>query len=237
MCKDKNSNPGSRFLASSYGNDYLVDVNKSVDNYFIEGCLRCPLGGTPDCKVHSWTIELKFLRKLINDTKLNEESKWGVPCYTFQDSNVISISAFKEYCSINFFKGVLLTDAKSLLQKPGKNSQSARLIKFTKLDDIKNMVDDITALINEAIEVEKKGLKVTIKKTPESMPEELTKKLAADPVFRSSFEALTPGRQRGYILHFSSPKKISTRISRIEKSVPKILNGEGMHDKYYKKKN
>jgi len=181
-------------------------------------------------------MELHLLRSIVGRTKLVEESKWGVPCYTFQDSNILSITAFKEYCSINFFKGVLLDDTQGLLQKPGKNSQSGRLMKFTKLKDIKKLELEIIEYIEEAIELDKKGLKVKFKKNPEPMPDELIEKLETDPVVRSSFEALTPGRQRGYIIYFSKAKQSSTRKSRIEKCIPKILNGEGMQDKYNNKK-
>ena len=207
-------------------------MNNQVDNYLLEGCGRCPLGGTPDCKVHKWTAELELLRTIVLDCGLTEELKWGVPCYTFQGGNVLMVSAFKEYCSISFFKGSLLSNTKGILEKPGPNSQAARLIKFTNTARIQEIEEDIRTSIYEAIEVEKAGLKVLFKKNPEPIPEELEQKFAEDPVLKSAFEALTPGRQRGYILFFSAPKQSKTRVSRIEKSVEKILNGEGLHDKY-----
>jgi uncharacterized protein YdeI (YjbR/CyaY-like superfamily) len=210
-------------------------MTKDIEIYFEEGCGRCPLGGTPDCKVHQWATELDALRNIILDCGLTEQSKWGVPCYSFQRKNILILSAFKEYCSISFFKGSLLADDKNLLVKPGKNSQAARLFKFTSIDQIQAIEEDIKAYIFEAIEVEKAGLKVIYNKNPEPIPEELEQKFEADLVFKNAFEALTPGRQRGYIIYFSAPKQSKTRVSRIEKCIGKILNGEGLNDKYTKR--
>lgn len=207
-------------------------MNKSVDNYFIEGCGRCPLGGSPDCKVNAWTSELALLREMVLSCGLTEESKWGVPCYTFQDKNILIVSAFKDYCSISFFKGSLLKDDKKLLVKPGPNSQAGRLAKFTTIQDIIGIEKDLKAYIYEAIEVENAGLKVPMKKNPEPIPEEFEAELERDPVLKTAFEALTPGRQRGYIIYFSQPKQSKTRIARIEKCEPMILSGIGLHDKY-----
>ena len=208
----------------------------TVESYLADGCGRCPLGGTADCKVHNWVEELKALRKIVLECGLVEEVKWGVPCYTFQGKNVLLVSAFKNYCSISFFKGSLLGDPRGILTKPGKHSQAARLIKCTSIKEINSLEADIKSCIFEAIEVEKAGLKVHFKKNPEPMPEELENKLEEDPILKAAFDTLTPGRQRGYILFFSAPKQSKTRISRIEKSVGKILNGEGLHDKYQRKK-
>ncbi|MCG8699731.1 MAG: DUF1801 domain-containing protein [Bacteroidales bacterium] len=207
-------------------------MNPKVDKYLIDGCMRCPYGATPDCKVHRWKAELEYLRILVLDSELTEEIKWGVPCYTLNNKNVLLISALKEYCCISFFKGVLLKDSKSLLTNPGQNSQSDRQFRFTKLEQIKDVETDIKQYIQEAIEIEKSGLQVELKKNPEPVPSELIDKFKEDPVFKSAFEALTPGRQRGYVLFFSAPKQSKTRESRIEKSMNKILNGIGLHDKY-----
>jgi uncharacterized protein YdeI (YjbR/CyaY-like superfamily) len=207
-------------------------MNQTVDNYLIEGCGRCALGGTPECKVHQWTKELELLRMIVLDCGLTEECKWGVPCYTFKGKNVLMISAFKEFCCISFFKGVLLADENKILDKPGENSQAVRLIKFSDIKKIKEIESELKAYIHEAIEVEKAGLKVAFKKNPEPLPEELENKFEEDPMLKSAFEALTPGRQRGYILYFSQPKQSNTRLSRIEKYTSMILNGEGLHDKY-----
>ncbi|MFL1011754.1 YdeI/OmpD-associated family protein [Flavisericum labens] len=207
-------------------------MTQTVEQYFAEGCGRCSLGGTPDCKVHQWITELELLRKIVLQCGLNEASKWGMPCYTLNDKNILILSAFKNHCSISFFKGALLSDTKNILEKPGANSQAVRLIKFTDTEKIKTLEADIEAYIHEAIEMEKAGLKIEFKKNPEPIPEELEQKFEEDPVLKSAFEALTPGRQRGYILYFSAPKQSKTRISRIEKSIGKILNSEGLHDKY-----
>ena len=211
-------------------------MNDSVENYLIVGCGRCPLGGTLDCKVHSWIQELELLRSIVLDCGLTEACKWGVPCYTFKNKNVLLISAFKDHCSISFFKGSLLDDSKGILEKPGKNSQAGRILKFTSTRRIKEIEEVIKTYIYEAIEVERAGLKVPYKKNPEPYPEELERKFDEDPTFKSAFETLTPGRQRGYIIYFSAPKQSPTRVRRIEKSIGKILNGEGLHDKYSRKK-
>jgi uncharacterized protein YdeI (YjbR/CyaY-like superfamily) len=207
-------------------------MNTSVENYFLEGCGRCPLGGTPECKVHSWTNELAKLRKIILQTGLQEECKWGVPCYTLNGANVLILSAFKNYCSISFFKGSLLPDPKKILTKPGENSQAARLIKITDAKEILKLEEDIRASIFEAIEVEKAGLKVEFKKSTDlELVEEIQQKLEDDPSFKAAFEALTPGRQRGYNIYFSQAKQSSTRISRIEKTMQKIFEGKGWNDR------
>ena len=211
-------------------------MNSKVDNYLREGCGRCPLGGTPECKVHQWTSELELLREIVLDCDLVEELKWGVPCYTLQESNVLLLSAFKDYCSISFFKGALLADHHNTLEKPGKNTQAGRVIRFTNTEKIKALEAALKTYIYEAIEVEKAGLKVNFKKNPEPIPEELEKRLADDPILQTAFEALSPGRQRGYILYFSAPKQSKTRQTRIDKCIGKILNGEGLNDKYRRKK-
>ncbi len=207
-------------------------MNKDVDTYFVDGCGRCALGGTDNCKVRFWPEELKLLRSIALECGLVEESKWGVPCYSFQSGNVLIVSAFKEFSSISFFKGSLLKNDDGLLEKPGENSQASRYMKFTSVDQIFSNKESIKATIFEAIEVEKAGLKVSFKKNPEPIPEELQERMEEDPVFKTAFEALTPGRQRGYIIHFSQPKQSKTRFARIDKYTPMILNGEGMHDKY-----
>lgn len=206
-------------------------MNTSVESYFSDGCGRCPLGGTSRCKVHNWTEELKLLRSLIIDCGLEEESKWGVPTYTYHKNNVLILAAFNEYCSISFFKGALLSDDAKILEKPGKNTQAARLIKFTDVKEIPKLKSKIKAYIFEAIEVEKAGLKVEFEKNPQPIPEELLNKFEENPKVKSAFERLTPGRQRGYVLFFSAPKQSKTRISRIEKCIPKILSGIGLNDR------
>jgi uncharacterized protein YdeI (YjbR/CyaY-like superfamily) len=206
--------------------------NPNVDAYLTAGCGRCPLGGTPDCKVHDWQKELKKLRSIVLDCGLTEEVKWGVPCYTFQKKNIAIVSALKDYCTLSFFKGALLKDPDKVLSKPGENTQAGRLIRFTNAQEIVNLKTVLKAYIHEAIEVEKAGLKVDLKKNPEPIPEEFQNILNENPALKTAFDALTPGRQRAYILHFSAPKKSETRLSRIEKCTQKILDGEGLNDKY-----
>ena len=206
-------------------------MNVKVDQYLTDGCMRCKYGGTPDCKVHRWTEELKLLRKIVLECGLNEELKWGVPCYTFQKSNILLVSAFKEYCAVSFFKGVLLNDSDGSLTAHGENSQAVRIIEFTHVQEILEKESSIKAYIFEAIEVEKAGLKVNFKKDPEPLPEELKLKFEEIPALKTAFESLTPGRQRGYILHFSQPKQSKTREARIQKYLGKILSGQGMNDR------
>ncbi len=205
-------------------------MNKGVDVYLTEGCGRCNLVGTPKCKVHTWNNELVLLRTIILDCGLTEEVKWGCPCYTYNNKNVLMLAALKSYCAISFFKGVLLNDSKNILDKPGENSQHGRLIKFTKDSDLAAMEKTIKQYIKQAIEIEKAGLKVETVPNPEPIPDEFKQVMDENPELKSAFFALTPGRQRSWILHFSSAKQAQTRISRIEKYTPKILQGKGFHD-------
>ena len=203
----------------------------TVDEYLAEGCGRCSLGGTPECKVHKWDKELARLRSILLACGLTEEIKWSQPCYTYGGNNILLMTAFKDYCCLAFFKGVLLKDSTKLLTAPGENSQAVRQLRFTDVKDIIRLETTIKAYIFEAIEVEKTGLKVNLKKEQDPMPEELQQKLDGDPALKTAFEALTPGRQRGYILHFSQPKQSATRILRIEKNIPKIMAGKGFYDR------
>ena len=211
-------------------------MNQHADTYFTAGCGRCPKGGTPACKVIStWQAELAALRALVLDSGLTEECKWGVPCYTFGNDekrgNVVIIHAFKDYCALLFFKGALLKDAKGILIQQTANVQAARQLRFTDVREIVALKTTIKAYLQEAIAVEKAGLKVNMKPTAEfAMPEEFQAKLDASPALKTAFEALTPGRQRGYLLHFSAAKQSKTREARIEKCAPQILNGKGLLD-------
>lgn len=178
-----------------------------------------------------WQEELEALREIVLDCGLTEEIKWKVPCYTFQDGNIVLMHVFKEYCALLFPKGVLLKDPKGILVQQTENTQSARQLRFTNVDEITEIEPVIKAYIDEAIEVEKAGLEVEFKKTAEfTFPEEFINKLEEVPGLQDAFEALTPGRQRGYLLHFSSAKQSKTRTSRVEKYVQHILDGKGMHD-------
>ena len=184
-----------------------------------------------------WQKEYKKLRKIVLDCGLNEELKWGVPCYSYNKSNIVLIHGFKAYCALLFHKGVLLSDSNEILIQQTKHVQSARQIRFTNLKEIMKLETTIKAYVFEAIEVEKAGLEVPMKKTSEfEMPVEFKKALDSNSELKSAFAALTPGRQRGYLLYFSQAKQSKTRESRIESSIGKILNGEGLKDNYKSKK-
>lgn len=178
-----------------------------------------------------WQEELEKLRMIALDCPLTEELKWGCPCYTFQKRNIVLIHAFKEYCALLFFKGALMQDSIGILIQQTKNVQAARQIRFTNVRDIVKLKTVLKAYIYEAIEVEKAGLKVSLKKTSEYIiPEEFQNKLNKFPELKTAFAALTPGRQRGYIFYFSQPKQSKTRESRVEKSIMQILNGKGLNE-------
>ncbi len=182
-------------------------------------------------KAEKWQAEFKKLRAIILDWGLTEELKWGVPCYTFQNSNIVLIHGFKDYCAILFVKGALLRDAQGILIQQTENVQAGRQIRFTTVREIVKLEPILRAYLKEAIEVEKAGLKVNYKKTSDfNMPEEFVNQLEEVPGLQDAFEALTPGRQRAYIFYFSQPKQSKTRESRIEKCIPQILNGKGLND-------
>jgi uncharacterized protein YdeI (YjbR/CyaY-like superfamily) len=194
-------------------------MNPTVDFYF--------------SKAKKWQEEIKILRMIILDCQLTEELKWGVPCYTFQKSNIVLIHVFKEYCALLFFKGALLNDANGILVQQTENTQAARQIRFTSVQEIADpdMTSQLKSYIYEAVEVEKAGLKVDLKKTAEfTMAEEFQKKSDEMPALKTAFDALTPGRQRAYLLYLSAPKQSKTRQLRVEKCVQQILNGKGLND-------
>ena len=182
-------------------------------------------------KADKWQEEYKQLRTIALGCNLTEELKWGCPCYTYDKNNIVLIHGFKEYCALLFFKGALLNDSDGILIQQSENVQAARQVRFTNLQEIIELETILKNYICEAIEVEKAGLKVTLKKTTEyNIPEEFKTKLDEDPALKTAFEALTPGRQRGYLLHFSQPKQSKTRESRIENAIPQIFNGKGLND-------
>lgn len=192
-------------------------MNPEVDCFF-----------TKDSK---WQKEYEALRTIVLNCGLAEQLKWGCPCYTFEDKNIVLIHGFKEYCALLFFKGALLKDIDDILIQQTKNVQSARQARFTSAREIVKIQKKLKAYIFEAIEVEKAGLKVPLKKTREfDMPEEFEKELRKNPELKTAFKALTPGRQRGYLLYFSTPKQSKTRVARIEKYTPVILDGRGLND-------
>lgn len=211
-------------------------MNPKVDLYLADGCGRCSLYRTPECKVHNWETELRTLRAIVLECGLVEDLKWGQPCYTFEGKNILIIAAFKNLAFISFFNGSLLKDEKGILTKPGENTQSGRMIRFTDAREITALKDVLKTYIFEAINAEKAGLKIEILKNPELLPDELQAKFDENPDFQSAFFALTPGRQRGYILHFSQPKQSKTRVERIEKYLPQIMIGKGFNDDYAMKK-
>ena len=182
-------------------------------------------------KATKWQEEFEKLRMIVLDCGLTEELRWGKPCYTFQNSNVVIIQGFKEYCALLFCKGALLKDAHRILIQQTENVQAARQIRFTSVPEIVALEPTVKAYIHEAVEVEKAGLEVNYKKTSEfTMPEELQNKVDEIPALKTAFEALTPGRKRAYILYFSAPKQSKTRGSRVEKCMQQILNGKGLND-------
>ncbi|MDQ6609667.1 MAG: YdeI/OmpD-associated family protein [Bacteroidota bacterium] len=193
------------------------EKNPAVDFYFT--------------KAKKWQEEIMRLRRIVLDSGLTEELKWGVPCYTFQKRNIVLIHVFKEYCALLFFKGALLNDVNAILIQQTENVQAARQVRFTGVQQIVKMKRILKAYVHEAIEVEKAGLKVDLKKATDfKIAEEFKKKLDELPALRTAFYALTPGRQRAYLLHFSSPKQSKTRESRVEKCRQQILKGKGLND-------
>ena len=182
-------------------------------------------------KAEKWKKEFEKLRTIILDCGLDEDLKWGQACYTFEERNIVLMHGFKEYCALLFFKGALLNDPESILIQQTENVQSARQIRFINLKEIVQKERIIKAYIYEAIEVERAGLQVKLKKTSDfKVPEEFKKKLDKKPALKKAFEALTPGRQRAYIFHFSQPKLSKTRTARIEKYAKQILKGKGLDD-------
>jgi uncharacterized protein YdeI (YjbR/CyaY-like superfamily) len=194
-------------------------MNPKVDGYFK--------------KAQKWQEEFKTLRTIILDCKppLTEELKWGHPCYAIENANIVLMHGFKDYCALLFMKGALLKDPKHILIQQTENVQGARQIRFTNLQEIVRLKSTLKSYIHQAIEVEQSGLKVPLKKTSEfAVPDEFKKKLAKIPALKTAFNALTPGRQRGYLLYFSAAKQSKTRESRIEKYMPQILKGKGLDD-------
>jgi len=192
------------------------EMNPAVDFYFSKD---------------RWQKELEQLRMIVLNCGLDEELKWGCPCYSFQKANIVLIHVFKEYCALLFFKGALLNDTDGILIQQTKNVQVARQVRFTNVREIIQLKAVLKAYIYEAVEVEKAGLKVNLKKPSEfDMAEEFQTKLDTIPGLKKAFTALTPGRQRAYLLHFAAPKQSKTRESRVEKCMPQILKGKGLND-------
>jgi uncharacterized protein YdeI (YjbR/CyaY-like superfamily) len=205
----------------------------TIDEYFSIGCGRCDKGNTPDCKVHTWAAELAALRNIALNAGLVEELKWSQPTYTLNGGNVIMVSALKDGAFISFLRGSLLTDPENILQKPGANSNIARVIRFKNVSDIKELEPIITKYIEEAVKLVKDGKKVDVTPKELTLPVELTNRMEEDASLKEAFLALTPGRQRSHVLHISSAKQAATRVNRVEKCIPKIYDGLGFNE--YKK--
>jgi len=203
----------------------------NVETYFNEGCGRCSKMATPLCRVRTWEKELQLLRSIIVECGVIEELKWSHPCYTFQNKNIVMLGTTKAFCAISFFKGVLLEDNQKVLIAQTENTQATRQLQFTSTDQIKNLKDTIKAYIFEAVELEKSGAKVAYKEpTAIAIPEEFHYFLDSDEELKTAFESLTPGRQKGYLLHFSEPKQSKTKTARVEKWMDQIKRGKGMND-------
>jgi len=182
-------------------------------------------------RAEKWKESFEKLRTIVLGCQLTEEFKWGVPCYTFQDKNIVLLHGFKDYCAILFVKGSLLNDDKGILITQTENTQASRQARFTDVQEIIELEPILKAYIDQAVEVEKAGLKVPFKKTVEfTIPEEFQSRLDENPALKTAFASLTPGRQRGYLLYFSAPKQSKTRESRVEKAMQSILNGKGLDD-------
>lgn len=196
----------------------MDNVNPKVDAYL--------------AKAKSWQQELRQLRAIALDCKLDEAFKWGTPCYTHEGANIVLMHTFKDYCALLFFKGALMKDPKGILIQQTKNTQAARQIRFTGVQDIVKLEAAIKAYVREAIKVEQAGLKVAFKETAEfDMPAEFQSKLDRMPELKKAFESLTPGRQRAYLLHFSEARQSATRSARVDKCTPRILDGKGLTDR------
>lgn len=203
-------------------------MTKSKSNPKVDACFT---------KAKKWREEMELMREIVLETGLTEELKWQQPCYTLDGSNVVLIGGFKEHCGLLFCRGALLKDPKKILKKPGEQTQSARRTEFTSVAEIVKLKSTLKAYLLEAIKVHKAGLEVEYKPiTERKLPEELEKKLAGDRTFEKAFKALTPGRQRAYLVFFAAPKQSQTRMARIEKCTPQILKGKGLLDDFYEKR-
>lgn len=206
-------------------------MNQSASYYFEAGCGRCKHYETPQCKVHRWKHELTILRRMLLECSLIEESKWGMPCYTFNGHNIAMVGAFIDNCTLSFFKGSLLLDALKILSPAGANSQVARLIRFRSVEEVQIHLDTLKRYVFEAVEIEKAGLRVEKKSIEETdWPQELIARFALSEDFKKAFYSLTPGRQRAYIIYISAAVKTETRKSRIDKCIPKIMAGKGLNE-------
>lgn len=205
---------------------------ESVQNYLENGCGRCELGGTPRCKVNRWWRELQLLREIVLESELKEEVKWGVPCYTLAGKNIATLSALKGAVVLSFFRGAELSDPDELLELPGPNSRLARVIRFNQIGDIERRRKCLPVYLNASIALEKKGRrKAAASDALPDYPVELIAAFDADKSLKIAFEALTPGRQRGYLIYFGSAKQATTVVARINKLTAKIREGKGWNER------
>ena len=205
---------------------------ENVDQYIENGCGRCKLGGTPQCKVRSWQKELRSLRRILHESELTEELKWSAPSYTHAGANILMLSALKGSVVVSFFRGAQMKDSEKIMEKPGENSRFARYIRFTDSRAIVSLKPTLLSYVQEAIELEKSGPKREVRaETLHNYPIELLQIFEINPAFAKAFSALTPGRQRGYLIHFSSAKQSKTKTARIEKCMPKIFTGKGWNER------
>jgi uncharacterized protein YdeI (YjbR/CyaY-like superfamily) len=209
----------------------MIRLDPAVDAFMADGCGRCDLGGTPRCKVNRWRELLEQLRDYMFAAGFAETRKWGVPCYMYDGHNVLVLGVVKDSCSIGFFKGVLLSDPHGLLEKPGDDSQTTRLIRFRSQEDVDRVAPYLEGYLQNA--KERAADKVAFKRDySNDYPEELQERMEEFPDLKLAFEALTPGRQRGYLLHFKSAKQAATRYARIDKSIDLIMAGKGIDEEY-----
>jgi uncharacterized protein YdeI (YjbR/CyaY-like superfamily) len=203
----------------------------SVDSYLLEGCGRCSLYRTPECKVHRWTDALIVLRQVLLESELVEEMKWGAPCYTLDGKNVAMMAALKDSCTLSFFKGAALTDDEGVLESPGPNSRHARLLRFRSAEEVDERRSQVQRYVQQAIEAERSGLEVVLTDEADPLPEELEQRLASDPLLKKAFESLTPGRRRSHSIYVAGAKQSETRKQRVERCVPKIFSGKGFNER------
>jgi uncharacterized protein YdeI (YjbR/CyaY-like superfamily) len=208
-----------------------MKMTKNIDVFLADGCGRCSKFGTDDCSVRRFQPEIQLLRQIALEVFSEESVKWGSPCYSYQNKNVVILHSFKDNCGFSFFKGSLLSDPENILIQQTENMHASRLLRYTKLDQIVAQQDLIRAYLFEALEIEKAGLKVAPKPTQELIfPEELQEAFSNDPSFEAAFLTLTPGRQKNYVRHFAEAKQAATKIARIEKYKPFIFKGIGMDE-------
>lgn len=201
-----------------------------VDSYLEDGCGRCKHYQTPECKVHLWADALRAIRELVRSTELEEQLKWGSPCYSLEGQNVVMIGAYRDNCVLSFLKGAALPDPTNILEKPGPNTRYARVVRFRSLEEVVARRDALTQLLHEALVFERSGQEVQVE-DDDVLPAELEERLEVDAELKEAFEALTPGRQRSYQIYIGGAKKAETRHARVERSVEKIMAGKGWNER------